>query len=36
MIQKALGHPFEIRLVYFPDRLPLGPNGKFEEFTCRI
>jgi phenylacetate-CoA ligase len=36
MVQKALGHPFEIRLAYFPDRLPLGPNGKFEEFSCGL
>lgn len=32
----ALGHPFPLRFVYFDDRLPLPPNGKFEDFICRV
>ncbi|HWA03062.1 MAG TPA: AMP-binding protein [Rhizomicrobium sp.] len=36
MILKALGHPFEIEFVYFPDRIPAGPGGKFEEFICKV
>lgn len=36
IVREALGYPFEVDLVEFRDRLPLGPNGKFEEFICRI
>jgi phenylacetate-CoA ligase len=36
MILKALGHDFTLELRYFRERLPLGPNGKFEEFVCRV
>jgi phenylacetate-CoA ligase len=36
MIGKALGHDFIIELTYSHGRLPTGPNGKFEEFVCRI
>ncbi|MGN6148264.1 MAG: phenylacetate--CoA ligase family protein [Rhizomicrobium sp.] len=31
-IHKALGHPFPLTFSYFADRIPAGPNGKFEEF----
>jgi len=34
-IQTALGHPFALNIVYFADRIPVGPNGKFEEFVSR-
>jgi phenylacetate-CoA ligase len=34
-IQKSLKHPFKIDLVYFDGRLPVGKNGKFEEFICK-
>ncbi len=34
-IQKSLGHPFDLRFVYFPERIPPGANGKFEDFLCR-
>jgi phenylacetate-CoA ligase len=34
-IQKFMGHPFELRFVYFPDRIPRGANGKFEDFVCQ-
>ncbi|MSO69776.1 MAG: hypothetical protein EXQ98_05800 [Alphaproteobacteria bacterium] len=36
IIQTALAHPFEIRFTYFPDKIPPGSNGKFEEFVCRV
>lgn len=36
MILKALGHDFMIELQYFDGRLPVGPNGKFEEFICQV
>jgi phenylacetate-CoA ligase len=35
-VQWKLRHPFRIDLVYFNDRLPLGNNGKFEEFLSLI
>ena len=31
-----LRHPFEIELTYFDGRLPLGNNGKFEEFLSLL
>lgn len=34
VIERAIGPPFEIRFSFFPDRLPLGANGKFEDFLC--
>ncbi len=36
VIQAALGHPFALRFSYYADRIPSGPNGKFEEFVCRV
>ncbi len=36
IVQQALNYPFKITVVQFRRRLPLGPNGKFEEFICRI
>jgi phenylacetate-CoA ligase len=35
-VQKNLGFDFAVRFTYFPDRLPAGANGKFEEFVCRL
>jgi phenylacetate-CoA ligase len=34
--QRALNHPFEITITQFRERLPMGPNGKFEEFICKV
>lgn len=31
-VQTALGHTFTLKIAYFTDRIPAGPNGKFEEF----
>lgn len=36
VIRQALGFPFDLRFSYFPDRLPGGAGGKFEEFICRL
>ncbi len=36
VIQGTLGHPFALRFSYFADRIPPGPNGKCEEFVCKI
>lgn len=35
-ICKSLGHEFKISFVYYDDRIPLPPSGKFEEFVCEI
>jgi phenylacetate-CoA ligase len=35
-MQKSLGHPFTLDFTYFPDSLPRGKNGKFEEFLCLV
>ena len=35
-MQKSLGHPFALDFTYFPDQLPRGKNGKFEEFLCLV
>jgi phenylacetate-CoA ligase len=36
LIHAALGFPFQLRFVYFPDKIPRGPGGKFEEFVCEV
>lgn len=36
LIQESLGFPFQLQFVYFPDQLPRGPGGKFEEFICEM
>ena len=36
IVQDALGHPFNIRLAQHRTRLPRAPNGRFEEFICRV
>jgi phenylacetate-CoA ligase len=36
VIHTALGHPFELKFVYFADQIPRGPNGKFEEVVSRV
>ena len=35
-IQTSLGYPFRLDFVYFPDRLPVPPSGKFEEFMSLV
>ena len=31
----VLGHPFALELKYFPDTIPAGPGGKFEQVICK-
>ncbi len=33
---KVLGYPFTLELKYFPDKIPTGPGGKFEQFVCKV
>lgn len=33
-ISESLGHPFQLSSNYFPERIPRGTGGKFEEFVC--
>lgn len=35
-IQNFLGYPFETHFRYFEGRIPVGPNGKFEEFKSLV
>jgi phenylacetate-CoA ligase len=34
--QRALNYPFRIKIAQFRERLPIRPNGKFEEFVSKI
>ncbi len=36
IVRQALNYPFKITVAQFRERLPLGPNGKFEEFVCQV
>ena len=36
VIDVALGHSFKLVFVYFPEQIPRGPGGKFEEFVCQL
>lgn len=36
VIQKALGHPFNLQFKYQSMELPRSPGGKFEEFICEV
>ncbi len=36
VICEALGHPFALKFVYFDERIPAGPRGKFEEFISLV
>jgi phenylacetate-CoA ligase len=35
-LQEILDHPFAVDFAYFESRLPLGANGKFEEFMSLL
>lgn len=34
IICESLGHSFQLNFNYFPECIPRGPGGKFEEFVC--
>lgn len=36
IVQKRLQHPFDVRIVYFDERIPIPPSGKFEDFICLV
>lgn len=36
IVREALGHPFRVTVEEYSEDLPVGPNGKFEEFVCRV
>ncbi len=36
LIQDELGHPFDLKFVYFAKALPRPANGKMEEFVCNV
>jgi len=36
LIHAALNHAFKLNFTYFPESIPRGPGGKFEEFICLI
>lgn len=36
IVCEALGHPFELVIQYHEGALQRGPNGKFEDFVCRV
>lgn len=36
IVIEALGHPFKLLLHYHEGALSRGPNGKFEDFVCRV
>lgn len=36
IIHTSLGFPFQLRFIYFPDKIPCSPGGKFEEFVCEV
>lgn len=35
-LHTALDHPFNLSFVYFEDRIPLPPSGKFDDYICLI
>ena len=36
LIRTALDFPFKLEYSYFPEQIPRGPGGKFEEFMCEL
>ncbi len=36
IVQQALKHPFKTKIIQSRERLPVAPNGKFEEFVCKV
>lgn len=36
IVLEALGHPFKLSVHYHDGALARGPNGKFEDFVCRV
>jgi phenylacetate-CoA ligase len=36
IIREGLDFPFQLYFTYFPQEIPRGPGGKFEEFICEL
>lgn len=36
LIREALDFSFKLQFTYFPEQIPRGPGGKFEEFVCEL
>ncbi len=36
LIGEALDFSFKLQFIYFPEQIPRGPGGKFEEFVCAL
>lgn len=36
IVQRWLQYPFGVRFVYYPDRIPPAPSGKYEDFICLV
>jgi phenylacetate-CoA ligase len=36
LIRDALDFAFKLQFSYFPEQIPRGPGGKFEEFVCEL
>jgi len=36
LVGKALDFSFKLQFAYFPEQIPRGPGGKFEEFVCAL
>ena len=36
LIREALDFPFKLQFIYFPEQIPRGPGGKFEEFMSEL
>ena len=36
VIHQSLGYPFELKFVYFDEKIPRTKGGKFEEFVCEV
>lgn len=36
LVGKALDFSFKLQFTYFPEQIPRGPGGKFEEFVCEL
>lgn len=36
LMHESLGYPFELKFVYFDEKIPRNKSGKYEEFICEI
>jgi phenylacetate-CoA ligase len=36
LMHESLGYPFELKFVYFDEKIPRSKSGKYEEFICEV